>query len=72
MHAIKHGLNTCIILSPEIVCNCGDVRLNSGNKELVRFIVQDMETDGPSATVPGIVVDVEPRPAFTQRQVWKE
>jgi len=25
-----------------------------------------METVGPSATVPGIVVEVEPRPAYAQ------
>ena len=32
------------------------------NKE----ILQDIETVGPSATVPGIVVEFEPRPAFAQ------
>ena len=31
-----------------------------------------METVGPSATVPGIVADIEPRPAFAHKQsgVW--
>jgi hypothetical protein len=33
-------------------------------------LLQDIETDGPSATVPGIVVGVEPRPAFAQR--WRK
>lgn len=36
------------------------------------FILQDMETVGPSATVPGIVVDIEPRPAFAHTRFEME
>lgn len=42
------------------------ISLNHCDTKLSRL--QDMETVGPSATVPGIVVDSEPRPAFAHKQ----
>lgn len=74
VHAIKHRLESCIFFTPEVVGNYDAVSLRLVNKERAWFALQDMETVGPSATVPGIVADVEPRPAFAHKQsgVWWE
>lgn len=62
MHAIQHWLQSRIVFAPEVVGNC---RIVSMGLTLVGLHdIQDMETVGPSATVPGIVINVEPRPAF--------
>lgn len=69
MHAVEHGLESSIVFAPKVVGNYvrRTVSVRRWDRDL--FHLQDMETVGLSATVPGIVVDVvEPRPAFAHTQ----
>lgn len=60
MHALQHGPNSGVILAPEIIGNC--IAIQSGSAHIDSMVqqemdIQDKETAGPSATVPGIVGD---------------
>lgn len=60
MHALQHGPNTGVIFAPEIIGNWIAIRLGSAHIDSMvqqKMDVQDNETVGPSATVPGIVGD---------------
>lgn len=53
VHALQQWVDTSVILAPEIVRNC---QYQHGFcKRTFRDYLQDKETLGPSATVPGIL-----------------
>lgn len=61
MHAIQHGLKAGIISAPKVVGDCNIINVSS--MLLALADLQDIETVGPSAVVPGIVIKLEPWPA---------